>query len=812
VLVSAQVYDVAVGMLRHVGRGDGGNTRISMSSQCYLEDPSATCALCWTSSSEGKREMAACPPAVALAFSAPLPEDMEATTSYPVRYSLALDRARVPLLPSESTTLGGGVFDVHHANIHSCFANVGACTPFVADTPGLSTHTAAGAADLDRAGAADFADEIALEPGTYTIIAHVRFSTVDDTLEGGDPYTACGGGPCTKVYDVAVGTRRTVRPAGMLSDPPRLPAAPAAATSSSIPIVAGAAVGVLAVLVLVGGLVWWAARRGRSTRGSLSAGSSDEELPGMGGMYGADADPSERSLGSVSGWSHLATSRGMSTASFASVTMSKQARKAEAAVGIQDKANLPFQALAPSVIDLHEGIGEECKSRPMRLLLASWVRQAVALPCYEEVPAGNSVYVEVPYQDTTQKMWDATAVVSWRWGKPKPVAQSPEFTPMTDAQLGMMRRYLDAHRSIFYVWVDWCCVPQYGSANDCMVEIARSKLFYSRARMMMVLPVVAPLAEGGMRVALRGVLRELGGRPNNKARRLIASQLAAILEAGVYCEFGYFSRVWTLAERMCRDRRDEKLKHWLSLEAWLGMTFDYLWGASDPRDEGSAAASGAQHYWRRLFEEHNKPEYNARVGAALAELRLIRTRGSAMASPSVYSVLAAVFEDGYEVWRNISVAEALDVGWLRKYLTEEVGVVYGSWKREDAIFAIYTFFCWHMREEFAHSHRDLCTLAGIDETQSLLFHAAPEIFTSRSCMPEPPQFLPRARRVTASGSLSETLPSFQEPRRREEEEEEERNSLVMDNLALMMPGPPARDTVPAPMLTAPLDGAPPTRL
>jgi len=164
------------------------------------------------------------------------------------------------------------------------------------------------------------------------------------------------------------------------------------------------------------------------------------------------------------------------------------------------------------------------------------------------------------------------------------------------------------------------------------------------------------------------------------------------------------------------------------------------------------------------------------------------------------------------VWRNISVAEALDVGWLRKYLTEEVGVVYGSWKREDAIFAIYTFFCWHMREEFAHSHRDLCTLAGIDETQSLLFHAAPEIFTSRSCMPEPPQFLPRARRVTASGSLSETLPSFQEPRRREEEEEEERNSLVMDNLALMMPGPPARDTVPAPMLTAPLDGAPPTRL
>ncbi len=34
--------------------------------------------------------------------------------------------------------------------------------------------------------------------------------------------------------------------------------------------------------------------------------------------------------------------------------------------------------------------------------------------------------------------------------------------------------------------VDWCCVPQYSGGT--MVEVLRSKLFYARARIMVVLP------------------------------------------------------------------------------------------------------------------------------------------------------------------------------------------------------------------------------------------------------------------------------------------------------------------------------------
>ena len=74
-----------------------------------------------------------------------------------------------------------------------------------------------------------------------------------------------------------------------------------------------------------------------------------------------------------------------------------------------------------------------------------------------------------------------------------------------------------------------------------------------------------------------------------------------------------------------------------------------------------------------------------------------------------------------QVWKNGSVTEALDVEWLRTYLQDEAGILYQSWRPEDAVWSIYTFFCWHMRSDFRDAHRDLCLLAGISEIESNLF-------------------------------------------------------------------------------------------
>merc|ERR1711865_527334 len=69
-----------------------------------------------------------------------------------------------------------------HVNIHSCVSSIGACTPFVANTPGLATHTAAIKRNLTETHtpgrwSMDETIDITLEKGSYMVIAHVRFFT-----------------------------------------------------------------------------------------------------------------------------------------------------------------------------------------------------------------------------------------------------------------------------------------------------------------------------------------------------------------------------------------------------------------------------------------------------------------------------------------------------------------------------------------------------------------------------------------------------------------------------------------------------------
>eukprot|EP00873_Tetraselmis_striata_P035306 jgi/Tetstr1/455570/TSEL_042389.t1 len=144
-------------------------------------------------------------------------------------------------------------------------------------------------------------------------------------------------------------------------------------------------------------------------------------------------------------------------------------------------------------------------------------------------------------------------------------------------------------------------------AGDPMVEIHRSRLYYARARAMIVLPG----------------FRQLSREPR---------------------------RVWTLAERMARHARREKLRQWLSLDIWLGMVVDAMLGG-----KGDAAAA---IYWQKMFPT-----------AVLQEL----SKGGA----------------GRSSWRRRRHRD-----WLKTYLLEEAGEIYSAFNSNDVVWSIYCFFCY----------------------------------------------------------------------------------------------------------------------
>lgn len=60
------------------------------------------------------------------------------------------------------------------------------------------------------------------------------------------------------------------------------------------------------------------------------------------------------------------------------------------------------------------------------------------------------------------------------------------------------------------------------------------------------------------------------------------------------CGREYFGRVWTLAERMARGGRGERLSNWMPLSMWLGMIVDALLASAD----GDVSSD---FYWMKLF-------------------------------------------------------------------------------------------------------------------------------------------------------------------------------------------------------------------
>ena len=128
--------------------------------------------------------------------------------TYRVGYSLGLDSdIASQIVPKDGS-------QIIHGNIHSCRSEAGRCTPFVQESPRLSTHTTAIESNLDNNSSLLLAQDLSLPPGKYTVIIHLRFLMLDHTVP--DPVGGCGGEDCLVTYDVAAGMRVAVFPIGQV--------------------------------------------------------------------------------------------------------------------------------------------------------------------------------------------------------------------------------------------------------------------------------------------------------------------------------------------------------------------------------------------------------------------------------------------------------------------------------------------------------------------------------------------------------------------------------------------------------------------
>ena len=182
------------------------------SAQCYLEDTSLACSVCWKTiyadagDSVGVTKMSECSDDVAALYDKPPPTEMFEGEGYDVTFSLRLNTSVWEPCAPGATCSGDKKFfvktgekeeHVPHANVHSCIASRGACTPFVANTPGLSTHTPASSGQVESDGTSVHEGNVDLDEDTYIIIAHIRMFEQSPT------------GKPTKI-DVATGIKRTV--------------------------------------------------------------------------------------------------------------------------------------------------------------------------------------------------------------------------------------------------------------------------------------------------------------------------------------------------------------------------------------------------------------------------------------------------------------------------------------------------------------------------------------------------------------------------------------------------------------------------
>jgi len=107
-------------------------------------------------------------------------ETLYSSTEYQVTFEAKIGERFDQIRPTAS---GGTLYSFPHANIHSCLrSRVTFCTPFVSNTPELSTHSGSVPRDVDpETNVAQFLSPVVLPPAEYTVIAHTRWYDVNGT-------------------------------------------------------------------------------------------------------------------------------------------------------------------------------------------------------------------------------------------------------------------------------------------------------------------------------------------------------------------------------------------------------------------------------------------------------------------------------------------------------------------------------------------------------------------------------------------------------------------------------------------------------
>lgn len=117
-------------------------------------------------------------------------------------------------------------------------------------------------------------------------------------------------------------------------------------------------------------------------------------------------------------------------------------------------AQPPHRTALPSAPPpTHPALGKgECQIKPDP---AQTTPAHVPAQVFEEVEEADAI--TVPYTEVREEQWAQTAVLSWRWGMPKPTVYRPGFSPMTVVQFTELRLLL--HRlsaaGFSLVWIDW---------------------------------------------------------------------------------------------------------------------------------------------------------------------------------------------------------------------------------------------------------------------------------------------------------------------------------------------------------------------
>ncbi|KAG2424653.1 hypothetical protein HXX76_014377 [Chlamydomonas incerta] len=368
---------------------------------------------------------------------------------------------------------------------------------------------------------------------------------------------------------------------------------------------------------------------------------------------------------------------------------------------------VPLDDLPESLRDLHDGMPAALREAPMRLLHLEKVLAWSNIKVYEEVDT-SAECVELPYGSVSDDVWNGTLILSWRWAALKPTSHIPGFSPMSELQFAELQRVLGraAAAGMTYVWIDWCCVPQY--VGSPMVEVLRSKVFYARARSMTVIPTFFPIpTDGIVRLLLVKASRVIKRRAATSPRAaVVGSRLDDILSKEVVAGREYFCRVWTLAERMARLGRHEQLCHWLSLESWMGMLVDALIKSTEDR---TASA---------IFKQILGEQAAAQLEVVLDPLSDAVKTGSMHVSEGLDERVADLFESAVAIWHAAKgLEEAPTREWLQTYLGQAHSGMYQAWSDADRVWSVYSFFCWKQLDQSKEASllealQDLVRVAG----------------------------------------------------------------------------------------------------